>query len=356
MRLALAAAFVLIFCVPSPDALAQDGRPPLVTARQVDGVRKAEAWLAGQQNRDGSWSASAGARGGYPIAMTSVAGLALLATGNTPSRGKYASNVRRAVDYLIDRQQASGVFQSPSEMRTMHGHGYAMLFLGEVYGMTGHQAKGPDLLHDRLREVLVKAVDLTAKAQTAQGGFGYEASPSRGDEGSVTVTQIQGLRACMNAGIDVPREIIDKSYRYLEICQGTDGGIAYSYATRTGGSRPALTAAAIATLYSQSNDESEVAKKCWHFIETNGLIKNNIEDPRIRGFFMYSHFYISQVAYIRGGDEWKNYFPQIRELLLNRQNGDGSWQGEGGAGLVFGTSLAIVILQLPYKYLPIFDR
>ena len=36
------------------------------------------------------------------------------------------------------------------------------------------------------------------------------------------------------------------------------------------------------------------------------------------------------------------------------QQPDGSWQGDG-IGQVYGTSIAVIILQLPYKYLPVFQ-
>ena len=43
-----------------------------------------------------------------------------------------------------------------------------------------------------------------AGATSAKDGGGF-------DEGSTTITQVQGLRGCRNAGIPVPKEIIDKA-------------------------------------------------------------------------------------------------------------------------------------------------
>ena len=37
------------------------------------------------------------------------------------------------------------------------------------------------------------------------------------------------------------------------------------------------------------------------------------------------------------------------------QQPDGSWMGDG-IGQVYGTAIATIILQLPYKYLPVFQR
>ena len=81
------------------------------------------------------------------------------------------------------------------------------------------------------------------------GGWGYvsAADGNNFDEGSVTVTALQGLRAARNAGIPVPKENIDKAVNYLEACTTPDGGIIYNYtggAAARGGGSPALTAAA----------------------------------------------------------------------------------------------------------------
>ncbi len=34
---------------------------------------------------------------------------------------------------------------------------------------------------------------------------------------------------------------------------------------------------------------------------------------------------------------------------------DGSWNGDG-IGEVYGTAIAVIILQLPFKFLPVFQR
>jgi len=60
--------------------------------------------------------------------------------------------------------------------------------------------------------LLTRAVQFTCKAQTSRGGWGYVSvlDGNDWDEGSVSVTQVQALRAARNAGIAIPREAIDK--------------------------------------------------------------------------------------------------------------------------------------------------
>ncbi|MCK4624855.1 MAG: hypothetical protein KAV00_06065, partial [Phycisphaerae bacterium] len=66
-------------------------------------------------------------------------------------------------------------------------------------------------------------------------------------------------------------------------------------------------------------------------------------------------FYYAQAMYQRGGADWENYYPQIRDRLMRLQNVDGSWMGDS-VGTTYGTAIATVILQLPYGYLPVCQR
>src|SRR5207248_3137723 len=82
-------------------------------------------------------------------------------------------------------------------------------------------------------------------------GYVSSADGSNFDEGSVTITQLQGLRAARNAGIPVPKETITRAMEYLEACTTTKGGVIYSYAgsggaAAAGQERPPITAAAVA--------------------------------------------------------------------------------------------------------------
>ena len=47
------------------------------------------------------------------------------------------------------------------------------------------------------------AIVLISRSQSRDGGWLYTPDDA-GDEGSVTITQVQALRACRDAGISVP--------------------------------------------------------------------------------------------------------------------------------------------------------
>jgi len=323
-------------------------RPEGISAEAQSKIDKGLAYLARTQNRDGSWR-SAGGYGSYPTVMTALAGLALMAGGNTPLEGKYATQVRRAVDYLLRSAQRNGLITSMAEeSRSMYGHGFSMLFLGEAYGMESN----PELQR-QIHKVLTRAVQLTARSQSKDGGWLYTPD-ANSDEGSVTVTQIQGLRSCRNAGIKVPKSTIDRACAYIGKCQNKDGGIAYSLASR-GQSRPAITAAAVASLYNAGQYDHPVAAGALTY--TKKLLEKSKGDvmTAFQGHGFYALFYVSQALWFSGDKDWQDFFPKARDQLLKTQKGDGSWDGDNLGG-TFGTSIALLVLQLPHRRLPIFQR
>jgi len=48
------------------------------------------------------------------VAMTSLAGMAFLANGSTPSRGAYSENVAKIVEYLISNVRSNGLITGPT--------------------------------------------------------------------------------------------------------------------------------------------------------------------------------------------------------------------------------------------------
>src|SRR5262249_42983788 len=180
--------------------------PPLVLASTESAIEKGLKYLAGRQFPDGSWreTQAAGGYSGYPVAMTALASMALAASGSTPVTGPYAPQLNKSVTYLLKSAQPSGLIcrAGEEESRSMYGHGFSLLFLSQMFGMEAD----PDHMEE-IRAVLQKGIELTGRAQSGQGGWIYTPD-SGGDEGSVTITQVQGLRSCRDVGIAVPRKII----------------------------------------------------------------------------------------------------------------------------------------------------
>lgn len=335
-------------------ALAQDGveipaaDPPEVTPAAKTAIERGLEYLARVQNRDGSWRTQ-GSTGNYPTAITALGGLAMLAGGNSPTQGEYARNVSAALSFILKAARRDGLIATIEEdSHCMHGHGFAMLFLAQCYGME----EDPRRQHE-IRSVLQRAVELTARSQSAAGGWLYTPN-SQNDEGSVTVTQLQGLRAARNAGIAVPKTTVDQAMQYIFDSTNEDGGIRYQASDR-GPSRPAISAAAVACYFNAGLYDDARAAKTLAYVEDE-LSPSGPSHPQSFGHYYYAHLYMAQVMYIMGDAKWNEYYPRMRDLLIREQNaGNGSWHGDH-IGEAYGTAVALIILQLPYKNLPIMQR
>jgi hypothetical protein len=279
--------------------------------------------------------------------MTALAGIAMLCEGSTTTQGKYSPNIRLTVDYLCSRSRANGLIGDPGQDdRYTYGHGFSMLFLSQVLG------EEEDLdRRERLIDVLTKAVTFCGSAQTEAGGWGYlSAKDGMGyDEGSTTVTQVQGLRGCRNAGIRVPTETIDKAINYIHKCTSPDGGVQYN--SKGGGSRPPISAAAVACLFSAGEYDSSYVPKLIAYCDKN--LVNIVGDEF--GHWHYAHFYYSQVCYRTGGKKWEQYRDKVYAKILQEASRDGSWT-QGYIGAVFTTSINLIMLQLENGALPIYQR
>ncbi len=322
-------------------------KPPEIDARTSAAIEKGLRYLARTQNRDGSWRTN-GSTGGYPTAMTALAGLALLASGSTPTEGPYARNVSAALTFVLKSARPDGLIaQLEEESQCMHGHGFALLFLAQCYGMEEDPRR-----QVQIRQALQRGVELTGRSQSPAGGWLYTPDANR-DEGSVTVTQVQGMRAARNAGIAVPKRVIDRAMQYLVDSANPDGGIRYQVSDN-GPSRPAITAAAVVCYYNAGQYTDPHAIKAMKFSE-DSLSPRGANSARSFGHYFYAHLYMAQAMYLSGEAKWKPYYADMRAKLLELQHSDGWWDGDH-VGETYGTSVALIILQLPYKYLPIMQR
>ena len=332
-----------------------------------EAVRKGLNWMANQQQSDGHWEAPGGQ---YPLTMTSLGGMVMLMEGSTLREGKYSERIRKTVNWLMARGQPNGLISNPSNPgeagRYMYGHGFAMLFLSSVYGDEDDADK-----RKKLEDILTRGVLFSGKAQTSRGGWGYVSAADGGgfDEGSVTITQLQGLRAARNAGIPVPVAIINNAKKYLRDCTNAQGGVIYTLGGGGGGDgRPALTAAAIACGFSAGEYNSEYIKRWIRFCQNQpGMALGGM--ARF-GHDEYTHYYFAQALYCLGDNGYAKLFPDSKEQdrltwtkykkanfdsLLRSQSADGSWQG-GQVGPVFISAVYLTILQLDNATLPIYQR
>ncbi len=248
----------------------------------------------------------------------------------------------------MTKVRGNGLIGDPvTDNRYTYGHGFAMLFLSQVLGEEEDAER-----RDELRDTLQKAVDFSGGAQTKMGGWGYVSARDGNDfdEGSTTITQVQGLRGCRNAGIEVSKEIIDNAKKYIYLCKNPDGGISYSLQNR-GSSRPAITAAALVSLFNAGDYDSQHVPAMMKYCKDNLY---RIESARSFGHWHYTYLYYSQAVYREGGTSWEAFREKLYQRIVREQKADGSWEGD--IGPVYVTSINLTILQLDKGLLPIYQR
>jgi len=334
----LASCAAWCLCDSSASAQIRDAKVQKSIDRGLD-------WLANHQSRLGHWAANGNQ---YPTAMTALAGNALLAEGSTTTQGKHCDSIRRAVDYLVSRSRTNGLIGEPTtDNRYTYGHGFSMLFLSQVLGEEEDEDRRVVLV-----DVLSRAVQFCGRAQTTSGGWGYVSARDGNDfdEGSTTITQVQGLRACRNAGIPVAKDVIERAIKYIKDCTLPDGGVRYS-SKSGGGARPAITAAAISCLFNAGDYDSEFVPRLLKFCRNSNELTVNSGGS---GHWHYAHYYYAQVLYREGGDEWESYRDQVNRKLMSEQSEDGSWR-QGYVGTVYTTATNLTIMQLENANLPIYQ-
>jgi hypothetical protein len=301
------------------------------TAEQA--IERGLIYLAKTQNPDGSWGQT------YASAETALALMAFMLKGQFPKRGVFGNQVEKAVTYLIRRGiEGKGYLGGPRQ--GMYEHGLGTLALAEVWGESDHRKE--------IREVLKQAVEVILRSQNGAGGWRYGPQPHDADI-SVTVMQVVALASAKEAGILVPDHVFQKAIKYVRSCQdpGT-GGFAY-----TPGGAPGVARAAggvLSLMMAGERNSRNVQRGLEYLIK--GPESKFVSIPH----YMYGHYYAIQSMYQAGEDFYQAWYPKIRNVLLQRQRSDGCWQGENGASPALGTAWSILILGVPYRYLPIYQR
>jgi hypothetical protein len=392
----------------APPGLADAPRKSLIDDDTRTAIDRGLRFLAQTQNADGSWTSNAGIKvneeyqitpGGenvHHVGVTALGILAFLAAGHVPERGPYGPVVDKAVEFVLASVQPDGFVHANATR--MYSHAFATLALAEVYGMS----RRPDV-----RAKLESAVEFTIKCQNDTGGWRYVPFTVDSDM-SVTVCQMVALRAARNVGIRVPQMTIDRALSYVIRSaiteegaggRGADTGAFYYQPENTQFNRSSfsLAAAGLTTLFQAGlYDDASLAS----YIERRKIPKSppptigetvkfmrwryrdaqrkNRENSG-RGstghyFYYYGNYYAAQAMYNVGGLEprlWEDWYSMVRRDLLDAQvpyrtvgpDGGGSaggpmtyWTSNVDTTHAFATSIALLILSMPFDYLPIHQK
>lgn len=331
-------------------------------------------WLAkaAASSPDGSVP-KAGARDPAPVAVTALAALAWMAGGNAPDRGPQGKELGLAIDWLVEhtdldpRSETHGYISLQGDgLSRMHGHGLAALALSQAANVSPKSERG-----GRIARALEAAIGCIERSQGVEGGWWYRPEKSLEHEGSITICEVQALRAAHNAGFKVEPLTISRALDYLARSQKKDGS--FRYALGDDHSTLALTAAAIATLNAAGKYEGQAleeafgylfrglsARESWIEAHPNTPFEDRRlpeeRDERHPWCSFYERLYIAQALWQHGDrDSFERWAALETKSLLASQREDGSWHDER-FGDAYATASDCLVLALPEGLLPIFQR
>lgn len=393
------------------------GREQDTTEASELAVEAGLAWLARHQFPDGGWSFdldildeneregecrgqcsnSTATAGGelyrkslHPsrMAATGMALLPFLGAGYTHmSDNPYRETIRSGLNYLIYRARIvnAGVdFRAGVLSQGMYTQAIVALTLCEAFEMTGDA---------ELKPLADGAARFIAASQRTDGGWRYEAIgdaqffPDIPGDTSVAGWQMLALKSAASAGLDLPAAVFYKVGAFLDSV-GIENESKYRYQSRTNESDDELRGTTAVGLlmreylgwgpekraikrglghlddwFDEMNDDWSALKKGKTERMDRRLTAN---DGRIR-FNLYYAYYAALAMHHVGGKNWHKTFAHTRDFLIQTQsNGDksphetGSWlfydRYMNDGGRLLNTALSVLILETPYRYLPMYQK
>lgn len=330
------------------------GNPKVMPA-----VKRSLAWLARHQEPDGHWAIQrweGSVSEECNVGVTALGLLAFLADGHTEKEGEYRATVRRAVAYLISRQNADG---SIGNNRSGHGsgsgynHAIAGLAIAEAYGM----AEVP-----RTGTAAQKAADYSVKVHQQPGGA-WRYTPKSSPDTSVTGWFVMQLKSAMMAKLTVDPNAFKGAICWLD--RVTDmpgsGGAYVGTARYTEDRNPSANMTAVGALCRQlmkwKREDPVLVGAADHLLD-----RLPSWDSPGTGWAFYYWYYGTLVMFHMGGNWWKSWNAAMRDMFLDNQRRgdpeiDGSWDpihdGRRG-GRAYSTALAALCLEVYFRYLPMY--
>ncbi len=361
----------------------------------TDKVEQGLTWLAQHQVGTGGWgqgdeatgmgSSMNGMRSVANVADTSMALLAFLRAGHTPTTGRHKDAVANGLAFVLQSVEASDKDSLyVTDVRGTRVQGKigtyvdtfsALMVLTELKGVTTDAA-----LKVRVDAALAKVVTKVEKNQQAGGSW-----DNRGWAPVLTQSlAAKGLNRAAQTGQAVNAEVLDRVEQQAK-AQMAGGGFS---ADGSAGVELYAGAAASGTLRDSANTrklkekdlrikiataktEGERVDAKRHLVageatvasadRAQGALIAKLDDAGfIQGFGnnggeeFLSYMLVSESLVVKGDADWKRWDGSITKLVSAVQNGDGSWTGHHCiTGRTFCTAAALLVLMADRTPLPV---
>jgi hypothetical protein len=324
-------------------------------------VDAALRWLAHHQEADGSWNTmkyEAGFK--TDTACTGFALLAFLGAGHTEKVGKYKENVRKAVAWLISKQQANGLLFDPTDAGGHRGIGYPNAIAGMALAEAAGMGRVP-----ATKVAAQKAIDYSTEIHqqgdgSEKGAWRYSAKSQTADL-SVSGWYIMQLKSARVSGLSVNQAAFDGAAKFLDRVEQKGGGdsaygpaLAYGYTGPGSGVRTSSIGLLGRQFLGDPKEKLEAGVR--RFMQAGGV-------PNWGQCDLYYWYYGTLCVFQQGGDMWKEWNEAMKKALLDNQRRggpdvDGSWDPVGAYSREWGrvgqTAIACLCLEVYYRYLPMY--
>lgn len=267
-------------------------------------VMRALRWLKSKQLEDGSWP-------GQRTSNTGLALLSFLAHGEVPGpdHPEFGPTVERGLKFLLDSQEANGLFKIKDGNN--YSHPIAAYALCEAYSMT----KNP-----LLKEAAEKAMVPIVKGQHASGGWDYKMNPvTDRDDTSYMGWCAQAVKAASISG-ELEIEGLDEAYKLaikgFKKNHAPGGGFGYTSPGKGG-----LSGVGVLCMQLLGAGEDPEVKDTLEYLDscTFSFRNWNQQPSGFGGAIMYYWYYITQAKFHAGGNRWKSWNAQFQPELIKEQ-------------------------------------
>jgi hypothetical protein len=325
-------------------------------------VTRALGWFKANQNADGSWGEN-----DFQTAMTGFALLAFMGRCETDKSPAYGSTVNKAIHFLVQTaQENEGNFYTA---KAAQGGWDASGRVGEHFpyaqalGVLGLSETLSLTQRTDIRPVLEEAVQQIIDGQNKDnGGWAYSYATKGAMDLSVSIWQIQALKAAKLAGIRNPglEPALRKAIDELAGLQQSDGSFPYRSIGAKGkndSQRGPMTGAALLVLQLDGRPiPRDVVRKGVDYI----LANDRLTDPK-QQVNLY-HWYYNTYAVFLSKDRWPDWNNMFQEYILSKQAAAGNWPpmhgtpyfggGTGPNWETYRTAFCTLMLEVYYRYLP----
>ncbi len=328
------------------------------TPQSEAAVGRGLKWLAYHQRDDGSWNfnhhsnrcrdcGNPGAEAST-TAATALALLPFLGAGHTHASEEYGEVVQRGL-YYLNNKASFGPAGADLREGTMYGQGLAAIALCEAYAMS-HETT--------LKGLAQQSINFVVHAQDKKGG-GWRYQPGQPGDTTVTGWQLMALKSAQMAKLNVPSTTFFMVEQFLDSVS-SEYGSRYGYLSalsplsQRNSGKTTTAIGLLSRMYTGWRRGRPALVRGVSLLDEWGPSKTD----------MYFNYYATQVLCHWGGPQWERWNPKMREHLIAMQatggHEAGSWyfpdrHGDKG-GRLYNTAMAVMILEVYYRYMPLYDR